>query len=198
VVLPPLRDPSALDYDALFGRADVAAVLVSLPQADERTLTAYVGTIAPPVQARDIALILDGHPALVGPSGADGAHLRGIDAFSAAVTTLKPRHIAGVGGLRTRHDAMLAGERGADYVMFGDPNGDRPPLAAVAERVSWWAELFEVPCVGYAETIDAVTALVRAGADFVALGGFVLTDSSGPSAIIRAAAERLPRPDPVK
>ena len=47
---------------------------------------------------------------------------------------------------------MLAGEAGADYVMFGEPDrrGGRPPFDAIVERVEWWAELFELPCVGYA------------------------------------------------
>ena len=35
---------------------------------------------------------------------------------------LKPERIVGVGGLATRHDAMLAAEQGADYVMFGEPD----------------------------------------------------------------------------
>ena len=42
--------------------------------------------------------------------------------FSAAVASLKPDRIAGCGGLATRHDAMLAAESGADYVMFGEPD----------------------------------------------------------------------------
>ena len=35
---------------------------------------------------------------------------------------LKPARIAGCGRLATRHDAMLAAEAGADYVMFGEPD----------------------------------------------------------------------------
>ena len=56
---------------------------------------------------------------------------------------LKPKYIAGCGGLATRHDAMLAGESGADYVMFGEPDrdGHRPRFEAVLERVAWWAEV---------------------------------------------------------
>ena len=34
---------------------------------------------------------------------------------------------AGVGGLRGRHDAMLAGYSPADYVMLGDPDQRQPP-----------------------------------------------------------------------
>ena len=85
-------------------------------------------------------------------SGADGAHLTGIEAMEEALPSLKPDRIAGVGGLATRHDSMAAGEAGADYVLFGEPdaNGQRPSAEAIAERLQWWAELFEPPCVGFA------------------------------------------------
>ena len=55
---------------------------------------------------------------------------------------------------------MLAAEAGADYVMFGDPDrrGGRPPFDAIEERLDWWAELFELPCVGYAASLDEVGA----------------------------------------
>ena len=48
---------------------------------------------------------------------------------------------------------MLAGESGADYAMFGEPDHDgrRPRFEAVLERVAWWAEVMTIPCVGYAE-----------------------------------------------
>ena len=80
-------------------------------------------------------------------AGADGAHLTGMHAFIEAIDQLKPDRIAGAGGLVTRHDAMLAAEQGADYVMFGEPDaeGERPAFAAIEERVAWWAEVFEIP-----------------------------------------------------
>jgi thiamine-phosphate pyrophosphorylase len=102
---------------------------------------------------------------------ADGAHLTGIDAFKAASPALKPARIAGCGGLATRHDAMLAGESGADYVMFGEPDttGRRPSFEAVLERVAWWTEIFEVPCVAFACNLAEVEQLARANAEFVAV-----------------------------
>ena len=39
----------------------------------------------------------------------------------AAIESLKPERIVGAGFLRTRDEAMTAGEMGADYVMFGEP-----------------------------------------------------------------------------
>ena len=193
VVAPWVNDPAkvAQKFAEILGAADIAAVLLRLPQDGQRELIDYAKTIAPAVQGRGAALLLDGHPELVARAGADGAHLTGIEALSEALDTLKPQRIAGAGGLLTRHDAMLAGERGADYLMFGEAAGRRPPFDVIVERVAWWAELFEVPCVGYAEDLDEVGPLAAAGADFVALGEFVFADWDAASAIIRAAADRF-------
>ncbi len=195
LVTPPADDVARLAdglADAL-AAGDVAAVLLRLPDADERTLITGIKTLASIVQARDAALLLDGHPELVARSGADGAHLTGIEAFSAAVGSLKPDRIAGCGGTHTRHDAMLAAESGADYLMFGEPDadGDRPSFDAIAERVAWWAEVFEIPCVGYAASLDEVEPLAAAGAEFVALGDWALTDERGIAATVRDAMRRL-------
>ncbi len=178
--------------EAALAAADVAAVLLRLQAADPRTLINRVKTLAPVAQRKDVALVLDGHPDIVVRAGADGAQLTGIEAFSAAVEALKPSRIAGCAGLNTRHDAMLAGERGADYVLFGEreKQSRRPSFAAVVERLGWWAELFEVPCVGYAETREEIAPLAEAGADFVAVD-FVWTDARGVDRAVADAAERL-------
>jgi thiamine-phosphate pyrophosphorylase len=89
---------------------------------------------------------------------------------------------------------LLVAEAGADYVMFGEPDatGRRPSFDAVAERVAWWAELFEVPCVGFAASLDEVGPLAAAGADFVAMD-CVFADPGGTSAAVADAARRLAR-----
>jgi thiamine-phosphate pyrophosphorylase len=198
LITPALNDTAAFarDLDAALGSADIAAVLLRLADADERSLVNRAKAVAGIVQKRDIALLLDGRPELVGKSGADGAHLTGTQAFVAALPTLKPERIAGCGGLRSRHDAMVAGENGADYVMFGevDRRGNRPPFADTEERVTWWAELLEIPCVGYAAEASEIRPLARAGADFVALGDWIWADPRGAAAAVKAAAEILTEP----
>ncbi len=189
------QDPAGL-ADMLaqaLGAADVAAVLLRLPQMDERSHINQTKALAPTVQDKGAALILDGHPELAVRAGADGAHLTGIDALQGAVATLKPARIAGCGGLETRHDAMLAAEAGADYVMFGEPdaNGNRPSFEAITERVAWWAEVFEIPCVGFAASLDEVEPLAQAGADFVAVGDCVFADARGCAAALADVARRL-------
>jgi thiamine-phosphate pyrophosphorylase len=173
--------------------ADVAAVLLRLPDTDERGLINHAKVLAPTVQDRGAALLLDGHADLAARAGADGAHLGGIEALKDALATLKPARIAGCGRLDTRHDAMLAAEAGADYVMFGEPDaaGRRPSFEAIAERVAWWAQLFEIPCVGFAAAPEEVEPLAAAGADFVAVGDWIFTDARGSAAALADAARRL-------
>jgi thiamine-phosphate pyrophosphorylase len=178
--------------DAL-GAADIAAVLLRLPATDERGQVNHVKALAPTVQDRGAALLLDGHPDLAARAGADGSHLSGIDALGSAIATLKPARIAGCGGLETRHEAMVAAEAGADYVMFGEPDvhGGRPAFEAIMQRVAWWAEVFEIPCVGFAATLDEVEPLAAAGADFIAIGDCVFGAGHGAAAAVADAARRL-------
>lgn len=193
LVTPLVAEPSAFSgrLAAALAAGDVAAVLLRLAVADERTLINRIKEIAPAVQERGTALLLDGRPELVARSGADGAHLTGTEAMKEAIGALKPDRIAGVGGLASRHDAMLAADAGADYVMFGepDPAGKRPSFEAIHERVAWWTEVFEVPCVAYAARLEEVNEL--AAAEFVAVGEFVFSDSRGPAAAVADAAARL-------
>jgi thiamine-phosphate pyrophosphorylase len=193
---PIVDDPASLaaNLAAALTGADIAAVLLRLKVTDQRTMITRVKTLASVVQESGAALLLDGNIELVARGGADGAHLHGIEAFQEALPSLKPDRIAGVSGLITRHDSMSAGEAGADYVLFGEPDahGHRPSVEAIAERLEWWAELFEPPCVGFAESIEEAYEFAAAGADFVLVGDFIWADARGPAAAL-ADVERTIR-----
>jgi thiamine-phosphate pyrophosphorylase len=190
---PPVGDGAALAarLAPALAAADVAAVLLRFDPAqnDERAAINAVKRIAATVQNAGAALVLDDQPQIVARSGADGAHITGVEALTAALPALRPDRIAGVGGLLSRHDAMVAGEAGADYVMFGEPDADggRPTVEAIAERLAWWSELFEIPCVGFAQTQEDVGIMARAGADFIALGAFIWEDPNTSAAKVRLA-----------
>jgi thiamine-phosphate pyrophosphorylase len=198
LVTPPLgrADAIADDLATALNAADIAAVLLRLEDGDESALVARIEALRILIQSNGAALLLDGHPELVARTQADGAHLSGAETFRAAAPGLKPKYIAGCGALATRHDAMLAGELGADYVMFGEPDGAgrRPGFEAVLERVSWWAEVLTIPCVGYAANLDEVQALAAAGADFVAADATIWRDPRTLAAAIGALSERVAEP----
>jgi thiamine-phosphate pyrophosphorylase len=192
---PPVDDPQALlgVLPDLLNAADIAAVLLRLKPSDPRTLISRIKALAPAIQDKGAALLLDGHADLVARAGADGAHLSGLEAFEEALPTLKPDRIAGIGGLTTRHDSMTAAELGADYVLFGEPDaqGHRPAVEAICERLQWWDELFEPPSVGFAGALEEVGAFAAAGADFILAGDFIWTASDGPVSALRAAMEAI-------
>ena len=192
---PEVDDPSSLiaSLPGLLAGADVAAVLVRLKPTDQRSMISRVKALAPAIQNSGAALLLDGHVELVARAGADGAHLTGIEAMEEALPSLKPDRIAGVGGLATRHDSMAAGELGADYVLFGEPDArqQRPSVEAIAERLQWWAELFEPPCVGFAASREEVLEFAAAGADFVLVGDFIWADPRGAAAALMDAEQMI-------
>jgi thiamine-phosphate pyrophosphorylase len=192
---PEVDDPQALlaSLPRLLAGADVAAVLVRLKPTDQRTMISRVKALAPAIQDKGAALLLDGHVELVARAGADGAHLTGIKALEDALPSLRPDRIAGVGGLTTRHDSMAAGELGADYVLFGEPDehGQRPSVDAISERLQWWDELFEPPCIGFATSREEACEFAAAGADFILVGDFIWADPRGAEAALMEAKQAI-------
>jgi thiamine-phosphate pyrophosphorylase len=205
LITPPLADATdfAPRLEAALAAGDVACVLLRSGAADEHTTKKLVKLLAPVAQKHDAALLIDA-PRLAARAGADGANLRvrgeGLEqAMEEALSSLKPQRIVGVSGLKKRHDSMIAGEHDVDYVMFGDPapDGFEPPFEDTLERVAWWAEIFNVPCVGYAPRLADVGPLAEAGADFVALGGCVWSDPRGEAQAVAEAMKAIaqaPRP----
>jgi thiamine-phosphate pyrophosphorylase len=176
LITPPLsgRNANAFarDFGAVLAGARIASALVRLAPGAGGEAKAIIAPLLRAAIAADCALLIEDDARLAARLGADGVHIAGAnDDLLEAIKSLKPERIVGAGSLRTRDDAMAAGEAGADYVMFGEPAAASPamPLELLTERVGWWAEIFETPCVAYAETIEAAGALARAGADFVAL-----------------------------
>jgi thiamine-phosphate pyrophosphorylase len=187
---PPLTaaelDGFAPRLAAALASGDVASVLVRVARASEpKPIVSRLREIA---AARDAALLIEGDPRLAARLGVDGVHVEGPEAVAEALASLKGERIVGAGGLPLRDDAMTAAEAGADYVMFGEPgrDGEAPPLSATVERVNWWAEIFEAPCVAYAARLEDVAQIAAAGADFVALGGAVW-DAADPAAAVEWA-----------
>lgn len=179
----------------------VAAVLLRLASADERSLINQVKALAPAAQEHGAAVIVSVEgkadlATIAARGGADGVHVPGDPANVRDLRErLKSERAIGVGAIRTKDDAMTLGEAGADYLLFGEPrpDGSLPSLDSVVERASWWAEIFETPCVAYAPSLDTVETLAATHAEFVALGDAVWSHPEGPAAALTAAAEILQR-----
>lgn len=204
LVTPALHgvDEVSAALAASLGAGGLAAVLARLAPADDRTQVNRIKALCPLVQPTGAALMIAGAPEAVARGGADGAHLAfAADPVKDLIGRLAPGRMVGVGGLKSRDDAMFAGEIGADYVMFGETfwasrEAPPPPFDAVLARVAWWAEVFETPCIAYAADLAAAAAFAEAGADFVALAPSVWMGAD-PAQAVRAALhaiERSPAP----
>ena len=197
LILPPDTAPGAVAglLKPALKAGDIACLLA--PAGGAGDAEAVLAACRQACAAGDTA-VLSGDPALAKTSGCDGAHvsLRSGEPetiLPAAVKHLKPRFILGVGGLRSRHAAMAAGELDIDYLMFGEPapDGFVPPLEQTLERTQWWSEIFNVPCVAYAARLEDVAPLAQAGADFIALREAVWADPRGAAAAIADAMKAI-------
>ncbi len=199
LITPLIGEPAAFAdvLSAACAAGDIAAVIVRFAPVSDADLSVRARALMPLAQERNIAFLLHEQASSAAKVGADGAHLSGTQMLRESLPILKPGLIAGAGGLASRHDAMLAAEFGADYVMFGEPDaaGKSPSFAAIVERVAWWAEIFEIPCVAFAETADQALELARAGADFIALGAAVWRDPQRIETVIAEAAARISAPE---
>lgn len=158
---------------------DVAAVILRLAPADERSLVNLVKRLAPTAQEAGAAVVVacanfDGDLVSVSArGGADGVHLDKPREFD--LRGLRERladgRILGAGGHEQKHAAMEAGEAGVDYVMFGGlyADGMAPDPETVLDRAGWWTEIFETPCIAVAHAADQVGPLLATGAEFLGL-----------------------------
>jgi thiamine-phosphate pyrophosphorylase len=186
---PPLAE--ARDFlpqlTSALSAGEVASLLIRLAGDDPRKNEEIVRALAPVAQNKGVAVLVENSATVALRAQADGAHIFGAgEELVEAAKKLSPKYIVGAGDLPTRDDAMRAGEIGVDYVLFESDDPD-----ALIERVGWWAELFNIPCVARAKTLAEIAPLATAGADFVMLDDAVWSDPRGPAAAVADARAAL-------
>lgn len=190
LVAPPRLEPRAFAplLAAALDAGDVASVELALAEADDTAWRAAVAALRPVAQDRGVAFLLHGAAELAAATGCDGVRLAGPGGYAAARQVLGPDAIVGASAGTSRHAAMVAGERGADFIGLG-PGADG---GVDAELVAWWTELMEVPCVAFgADGPAAAAEAARAGAEFVAAGDAVWDHPDGPAAGVQALLAAL-------
>lgn len=179
--------------------AALAAVFIPsvllVPPAGQSFDQATTRQLVELAQSKGAAALLLDEPDLARQLKADGIHLPDgkdlNDRYQAARKTLGSGRIVGV-QVSSRHDAMVLGEAGADYIAFGRLSSAEEAREKQLELIAWWAELFEVPCVALgSSTVDEAVTLARSGADFVE---FRIASGISPANIadeIKSLSERL-------
>lgn len=176
-------------FEAAMATGIVSALLIARNGLSDAAYAELVAKLCPLAQAADVAVLLDNLPDAVRSTGADGAHVdAGITEFTAATKILKPEFIAGAGDLRSRHEAMLRGEQGADYVMFGAL--DARATAEDRELAEWWGDTFEIPAA-LADPVTPLDQLDAPGCEFIVLGTNVWTYPEGAAAALEFAARKF-------
>ncbi|QNQ11578.1 thiamine phosphate synthase [Sphingomonas alpina] len=152
----------------------VAAFQFRVKDVDQHEATRLGEPLRAICAAHDVAFIVNDSISLAKRLEADGVHLGQEDGDPReARSVLGPNAQIGVTCHDSRHLAMEAGEAGADYVAFGAfyPTTTKA-VSHVPDPVilSWWATVFEVPCVAIGGITPANAApLIAAGADFLAV-----------------------------
>jgi len=169
--------PAAVEHlTAATEVADIACCLI-VPTVGGAIEAAAARPLVARAQQAGVAALLADASDLVRTLRADGVHLNParhlLEAYTAARQTLGPDAIVGADVAISRHDAMSLAEAGADYIAFGAPSHLKDRARARERRddlVSWWGEIFEVPCVALdVEEPTEAERLARAGANFVAV-----------------------------
>jgi len=167
---------------------DVASVIVALDSDSDAVWRAACDALMEPFIRAGAAFLLRDRLSLVRDIQADGLHVEaGVDDLAKLVDSLAPERIVGVGGVTTRHDALVCGETGVDYVMFGPTNPgaeDALAFADVKMLTEWWAELVTLPCIAPAATMDQARELAECGADFIAANELIWTHPDGADAAV--------------
>jgi thiamine-phosphate pyrophosphorylase len=160
-------------FRAALSGGDVASVILAAEGVDAETLQSSAKVLAPLAQSRDAAFIVENDTRVAGRVGADGVHVTtSIPDLRDAIASLRPRKIVGAGNLRSRHEAMEAGELNPDYVFFGRLDGDNNDgiFDKTAELAAWWAPTFVLPTVVMGgRLVASVVDGAATGAEFVAL-----------------------------
>lgn len=197
LLTPPIGDVMAFraKLEPVLATGAVAVLRAVFTAGNDAELKGPASALCRLVQEAGAAMLIDlpADARLVARLGIDGVHVTGPGPrLDEAVEALKPDRIVGIGGLKARHDAMEAGERDIDYVMFGEPrpDGSLPAFSQTVERAEWWASIFTVPCVAYAPDLDSVEALALTGAEFIAIGPW-LFEAADPAGLLAEARRRV-------
>lgn len=196
LVTPPQLTLS--EFPDLLGRAldavDVACVRLELATRDEDVIARAADACREVATARDVAFVIADHTLMVERLGLDGVHFTdGSRGVRKARADLGKDAIVGAFCGSSRHDGMVAGEQGADYVAFG-PVGESnlgDGSRADAELFQWWVEMIEVPIVAEGGLTEDLIRAISPVTDFFCLGEEIWTAEDPIKTLKNLAAARV-------
>jgi thiamine-phosphate pyrophosphorylase len=184
-------DQLSAALDAGLDAETVGCVQLRLKDVSDDVILGAAEMLMPVAHERNVPFLINDRPDLAAAAGADGVHIGQHDAsYEEARDTVGNNAIVGVTCHDSRHLAMIAGEKDADYVAFGAmfPSSTKEASThATPELIQWWRNLTTVQCVAIGGiTPENCPTVVAAGADFLAVSAGVWEHSQGPAGAVRA------------
>jgi thiamine-phosphate pyrophosphorylase len=184
---------------------DIGCFQLRLKDVSDDIILGMAETLMPLLKDRGIPFLINDRPNLAVQAGADGVHIGQNDAsYEEARSIIGSDGIVGVTCHDSRHLAVIAAEKGADYVAFGAffPTTTKDaPTSASPDLVRWWCDTTIVQCVAIGGiTVENCAPVVAAGADFLAISAGIWNYKDGPGAAVRAFQSKIlhtPRQNPV-
>ena len=137
------------------------------------------------------------HLDFVHRSGADGVHILANEQHYQMVrTALGENAIVGADCKMSRHDAMVLGEIGAQYIAVSSHRrANETDRKQELEMIRWWTEIFTPPLLAWdPETLETAGEQAQSGADFIAIGAPVWDHQHGPVAAMESLQQTFCRP----
>lgn len=185
------QDQLRVALDASKDKNSVACVQLRLKDVSDDVVLGAAEMLMPVAHDHDVAFLINDRPDLAALAGADGVHIGQTDAsYEEARGVLGDDAIIGVTCHDSRHLAMVAGEKNANYVAFGAmfPSSTKETVHhATPELIQWWRKSTIVQCVAIGGiTPENCPSVVAAGADFLAVSSGVWNHPQGPAEAVRA------------
>ncbi|WP_439632965.1 thiamine phosphate synthase [Glycocaulis sp.] len=192
LLTPPRIDAGFAELlDSVLAEGVASVLQIRLKEQPENQLPGLIPPLVKAAKRHGVSVLMNDRPDLAVHYAMDGVHIGQEDApYAEARAALGKTGIVGVTCHDSRHLAMTAAEKGADYVAFGAmfPTATKSPKASASvELIEWWSEVFEVPCVAIGGiTPENASPVIEAGADFIAVSGGVWNHPAGPVEAVRA------------
>ncbi len=178
--LPPSFDLAALS--CLKDRM-VAGVITAIGHPDLMHVGVQCSTVSKALIVR-----LEPGSRLDIPSFVNGCELESASGVAKMRQAMGPNFIIGVVVGDEGHQAVVAGEAGADYVTFfsQDAEADEDAFETILGLCEWWGQTMVLPCaVSGNPTTDEARRLAEAGADFIIIGNSIWQGTASPDEVVK-------------
>lgn len=176
--------------NALAG-GDVASLILYAGDDTQADIDGYCKTLVSLAHGHDLAVLIADDTQVFGRSGADGMLAeREKPQLADLIARFSPQNIVGCGNIKSRHQALQAGELKPDFLFFGKLGGDiRPePHRKNLGLAEWWSELVQIPAIVMGGNEQAsIVECANTGAEFAALEQAVFLHPDGPGEAVRQA-----------